>query len=81
VDDQFISSSADKSIRLWDHRVGSTGILPNLDTSPIIAFDPEGLVFAAGCCVEREQRIMLYDVRSYSEVSKKSLNVFPLRTF
>ncbi|XP_055331284.1 WD repeat-containing protein 82-like [Paramacrobiotus metropolitanus] len=67
VDDKFISSSMDRTIRIWDHRVGCAGVLQNLSASPIVAFDPEGLVFAAGASVEHEQRVMLYDMRNYHE--------------
>ncbi|GAU87478.1 hypothetical protein RvY_00313 [Ramazzottius varieornatus] len=69
VDDQFLSASVDRTIRLWDHRAGCTGMLTNLDTTPILTIDPEGLIFAAGHCTTRENRIMLYDIRNYQKGS------------
>ena len=71
VDDQFLSASVDKTVRLWDHRSGCTGMLTNLDTTPTLTIDPEGLIFAAGHCTTHENRIMLYDIRNYQKVSQK----------
>lgn len=67
VDDQFLSASVDKTVRLWDHRSGCTGMLTNLDTTPTLTIDPEGLIFAAGHCTTHENRIMLYDIRNYQK--------------
>ncbi|GMS97808.1 hypothetical protein PENTCL1PPCAC_19983, partial [Pristionchus entomophagus] len=64
IDDTFISASLDKSIRLWDLRSANCQGLMQLQHKAIAAFDPEGLIFAAG--VNSEQ-IKLYDLRSYDK--------------
>ncbi|GMT25210.1 hypothetical protein PFISCL1PPCAC_16507, partial [Pristionchus fissidentatus] len=64
IDDTFISSSMDKTIRLWDLRSPNCQGLMQLQQKAIAAFDPEGLIFAAG--VNSEQ-IKLYDLRSYDK--------------
>ena len=53
VDDTVITSSLDKTVRLWDLRSPScVGVLQCLGR-PVASFDPEGLIFAVG--VQSEQ--------------------------
>jgi COMPASS component SWD2 len=39
----------DKTLRLWDIRSPNCHGLMHLSGRPVAAFDPEGLIFAAGC--------------------------------
>lgn len=65
ADDQFISGSEDKTIRLWDLKSDKhIGILKDLESPPIANYDPEGLVFAVGM---KSEIIKLYDSRQYSK--------------
>ncbi|CAB3367522.1 Hypothetical predicted protein [Cloeon dipterum] len=48
TDDLFLSGSMDKSLRLWDIRSPNCHGLMHLSGRPVAAFDPEGLIFAAG---------------------------------
>uniref|UniRef100_A0A915EUF9 Uncharacterized protein n=1 Tax=Ditylenchus dipsaci TaxID=166011 RepID=A0A915EUF9_9BILA len=64
LDDMFLSGSLDKTIRLWDLRVNNCQGLMQLPSRPIAAFDPEGLIFAAGIGSEI---VKLYDLRSFDK--------------
>ncbi|CAK9294665.1 unnamed protein product [Gordionus sp. m RMFG-2023] len=64
IDDTFLSGSLDKTIRLWDLRSPSCQGLMHLPGRPIAAFDPEGLIFAAGM---NSESIKLYDLRSFDK--------------
>ncbi|XP_065175489.1 WD repeat-containing protein 82-like [Sycon ciliatum] len=71
IDDTFISGSLDRTVRLWDLRSQSCQGLMSLSGRPVAAFDPEGLVFAAGI---DSQHVKLYDLRSYD---KGPFSTFP----
>lgn len=64
LDDLFLSGSLDQTIRLWDLKSSTCQGLMQLPSRPIAAFDPEGLVFAAGI---NNDVIKLYDLRSYDK--------------
>ncbi|KZT29704.1 WD40 repeat-like protein [Neolentinus lepideus HHB14362 ss-1] len=65
VDDGFISGSLDKTVRLWDLRTPTCRGLLNLPSSPVVAYDCEGLVFAVA--VNDYQRILLYDPANFDK--------------
>ena len=50
----------DKTIRLWDLKSNNCHGLMNLAGRPVAAFDPEGLIFAAGV---NSEHVKLYDLR------------------
>lgn len=62
-DDRFLSSSLDGTIRLWDLKSQHSQGLLTIPTPAFVAFDPSGVVFAAGC--EATGEILLYDMRNY----------------
>ncbi|XP_032405868.1 twinfilin-2b isoform X4 [Xiphophorus hellerii] len=64
VDDTFISSSLDKTIRIWDLRSPNCQGLTDPLGKPVCSFDPDGLVFAAGV---ESQAIKLYDIRAFDK--------------
>lgn len=64
IDDQFLSGSLDKTLRLWDLRSPNCQGVMHLSGRPIAAFDPEGLIFAAGV---NSEAIKLYDLRSFDK--------------
>jgi COMPASS component SWD2 len=64
LDDNFLSAGADQTIRLWDLRAPSCQGLMNVTSCPVAAFDPEGLIFAAGL---NSESIKLYDLRSFDK--------------
>lgn len=64
LDDMFLSGSLDKTIRLWDLRTNNCQGLMQLPSRPIAAFDPEGLIFAAGI---NSETVKLYDLRSFDK--------------
>jgi COMPASS component SWD2 len=64
TDESFLSGSLDKSIRLWDLRSANCQGLMHLAGRPVAAFDPEGLIFAAGI---NSESVKLYDLRSFDK--------------
>jgi COMPASS component SWD2 len=64
IDDSFLSGSLDKTLRLWDLRSPNCQGLMHLAGRPVAAFDPEGLIFAAGV---NSEAIKLYDLRSFDK--------------
>lgn len=64
VEDSFLSGSIDKTLRLWDLRSPNCQGVMHLSGRPIAAYDPEGLIFAAGV---NSESIKLYDLRSFDK--------------
>lgn len=64
IEDTFISGSLDKTLRLWDLRSPNCQGIMHLQGRPIAAYDPEGLIFAAGV---NSECIKLYDLRSFDK--------------
>lgn len=63
IQEMFASSSLDQTVKLWDLKVASP--VGNLDIgcTPILAFDPQGIVFAAAT----DSAILLYDLHNYDK--------------
>jgi len=64
VDDTFMSASLDNTIRLWDLRTNACQGLIRVSGRAAVAYDPQGLVFAA---TTDSSQIKLYDQRSYDK--------------
>nr|CAG4647937.1 EOG090X073E [Moina brachiata]SVE93039.1 EOG090X073E [Moina brachiata] len=77
VDDMFLSGSMDKTLRLWDLRSPNCQGLMNLASRPVAAFDPEGLIFAAGV---NSESVKLYDLRSFDKGPFATFRLNPEKT-
>lgn len=64
VEDTFLSGSLDKTLRLWDLRSPNCQGVMHLSGRPVAAYDPDGLIFAAGV---NSDSIKLYDLRSFDK--------------
>ncbi|KAG8907163.1 member of Set1p complex, histone methyl transferase [Tulasnella sp. 403] len=65
LDDGFMSGSMDNTVRLWDLRTPNCRGLLNLPSSPIVAYDSQGIVFAVA--INTFQRILLYDLKNFDK--------------
>lgn len=65
VDDTFMSSSMDHTVRLWDLRAPTCRGLLNLPAPSIVAYDSSGVVFAIA--VNHYSRILLYDHANFDK--------------
>lgn len=63
-DFSLLSGSMDKTLRLWDSRTALCLGVMQTSSSPIAAYDPEGLIFAAGV---NSESVKLYDMRSFGK--------------
>jgi COMPASS component SWD2 len=69
INDTFLSAAFNESVRLWDLRTPTCqGLLP-LQGHPLIAFSPEGSVFAIA--FNELSIILLYDLRNFTKVSQR----------
>ena len=62
--DQFLSASVDKTIRLWDLRTNQCNGAVRCATTPAVAYDMQGLIFAAATA---DGEVKLYDSRGYDK--------------
>lgn len=60
----FLSGSMDNTLRLWDVRLSTCHGVMRSAGRPIAAYDPEGVIFAAGI---NSENIKLYDLRSFDK--------------
>ncbi|THH10876.1 hypothetical protein EW145_g1015 [Phellinidium pouzarii] len=65
IDDGFMSGSVDRTVRLWDLRTPNCRGLLNLPSSPLVAYDSLGLVFAVA--INNFSRILLYDMNNFDK--------------
>lgn len=65
IDDGFMSGSVDRTVRLWDLRTPTCRGLLHLPSSPLVAYDHSGLVFAVA--INNFSRILLYDMNNYDK--------------
>ncbi|ODV97693.1 hypothetical protein PACTADRAFT_36691 [Pachysolen tannophilus NRRL Y-2460] len=65
VDDVFLSSAYDDSVRVWDLRSSACQGFMNCKAPSLISFDPTGMVFGIGS--NNTNEIGLYDFRNYDK--------------
>lgn len=81
ADDSFLTSSLDRTVRLWT--AGQAGCLAELklpeetEKSPLVVFDSTGLVFAVTAAMSggKGQYLHLYDARNYAAGAFAELKV------
>ncbi|KAG9013866.1 member of Set1p complex, histone methyl transferase [Tulasnella sp. JGI-2019a] len=65
LEDTFMSGSMDNTVRLWDLRTPNCRGLLNLPSSPIVAYDSQGIVFAVA--INYYQKLLLYDLKHFDK--------------
>lgn len=66
VTNTFLSASADHTVKHWDLRTPTCTGSIGMGQTPVVAFDAQGLIFAAGLdAAEGPGHLRLYDVSSY----------------
>lgn len=65
IDDGFMSGSIDRTVRLWDLRAPTSRGVLHLPSSPLVAYDSSGVVFAVA--INNFSRILLYDMNNYDK--------------
>lgn len=63
--DTFMSCSLDKTMKIWDVRTNKCSYELSVDSVPVGAHDPEGVVIAVGL---ESKFIKLYDIRNFTGV-------------
>jgi COMPASS component SWD2 len=63
-DDNFITGSLDRSLRIWDLRSPSCVATVTTPSAPKLAYDPTGLIFA---CATSKNIVKLFDARSLEQ--------------
>ena len=64
VTDEFLTASADGTVRLWDLRTPACNGVIRCGTTPCVASDLQGLIFAAAT---DDGELKLYDARKYGQ--------------
>lgn len=64
VTDEFLTASADGTVRLWDLRTPACNGVIRCATTPCVASDLQGLIFAAAT---DDGELKLYDARKYGQ--------------
>lgn len=64
VHDTFISSSIDRTVKIWDFRVASYMGNIHIGTSGLVAYDPHGILFVVG---KSNTTLEFYDLKSYEQ--------------
>lgn len=67
INDRFISTSLDKTVRVWDLRSTNSFGVMRLQEPGLASIDPEGLVFAVLMQNQDNTSIKLYDLRSFEK--------------
>ena len=62
----FLSAAINESVRLWDLRTSTCQGLFPLQGHPLVAIDPQGIVFAIA--LNENACILLYDLRNFTNV-------------
>lgn len=68
----FLSTSLDKTLRLWDLRLPDCQNVLHFSGRPTAAYDPDGLIFAVGV---NSRCIKLYDSRVYGKGPFSTFNL------
>lgn len=68
----FLSGSMDHTVRLWDLNVQHSRAVMQSSGPTIVAYDPEGIIFAAGV---NSEAVKLYDIRSFDKGPFLTFNV------
>jgi len=73
VDDTFLSSGVDGTVRLWDcgksgNNLGELKLPPNVEGAPLAVYDSTGLVFGVSAAMAGGEgyHVHLYDARNYT---------------